>query len=121
MSQDVFLFPGTVADNVKLGNTTIDDAAVDGALRRVGAERVLARRGAGSGAEIAERGANFSAGGQQLVAVARAPARQLEGLVRDEAAAHRDRGAPARGEAGPAGLGSMVPLGGSLAAPLVGT
>ncbi|HWN71550.1 MAG TPA: ABC transporter ATP-binding protein, partial [Haliangium sp.] len=51
ISQDVFLFAGTVADNVRLGNPAASDEDLRAALQRVGADRMLARRAARPAAE----------------------------------------------------------------------
>jgi ABC-type multidrug transport system fused ATPase/permease subunit len=104
VTQDVFLFAGTVADNVRLGNLEASDADVDAALARVGADRMLARRQAGADEEVAERGQNFSAGERQLIAFARAMIRDPEILVLDEATAHVDPEAEALIEQGIAEL-----------------
>jgi ATP-binding cassette, subfamily B, multidrug efflux pump len=88
--QDVYLFPGTVATNVAVGDPEPDRARVEHALSSVSALDLFRRRDGGIDARVDERGSNFSAGERQLIAFARAIYRDAPMLILDEATASVD-------------------------------
>jgi ATP-binding cassette subfamily B multidrug efflux pump len=88
--QDVHLFSGTVAGNVRLGDQSIDDGRVRAALRAVHADRFVERLPAGIETAVAERGATLSTGQKQLLSFARALAFDPTILVLDEATSSVD-------------------------------
>jgi ATP-binding cassette subfamily B protein len=88
--QDVALFSGTVADNISLGRSDLDEAAIEASARAVRAHPFIAALPQGYQTEVRERGSNLSAGERQLLSFARALAHGAEILVLDEATSSID-------------------------------
>jgi ABC-type multidrug transport system fused ATPase/permease subunit len=88
--QDVFLFSGTIADNISLGRSDVDRAAVERAARAVRADRFIGGLPQGYDTPIRERGTNLSAGQRQLLSFSRALAHGADILVLDEATSSID-------------------------------
>ncbi|HJQ11391.1 MAG TPA: ABC transporter ATP-binding protein [Gemmatimonadaceae bacterium] len=84
VQQDIFLFAGDVATNIRLSNPLSDDEVV-AAAKRVGADRIIRGFPHGYGQVLAERGASISVGERQLLSFARAIAANAPLLILDEA------------------------------------
>jgi putative ABC transport system ATP-binding protein len=83
--QDGFLFEGSIADNVRFGRPTADDAEVELALTELGLLDWLEGLPHGLATDVGQRGEQLSAGERQLVALVRAYLADPDLLVLDEA------------------------------------
>lgn len=88
--QEVFLFSGTIADNIRLGDDQIDEDQVALALKLSYADTFISQLSEQMQTPVTERGSTFSAGQRQLLSFARAIARQPAIFVLDEATANID-------------------------------
>lgn len=90
MQQDVFIFEGDVAYNIRLNDNDITDEQVKEAAEYVNASHFIEKLSQGYHEPVTERGATFSAGERQLLSFARTLAHNPSILVMDEATANID-------------------------------
>jgi len=88
--QDVFLFSGSIEDNIRLGKSEIDDERVRWAAKEVHADEFICELPDGYDSIVKERGAGLSVGQKQLVSFARALAFDPTILILDEATSSID-------------------------------
>jgi ATP-binding cassette subfamily B protein len=88
--QDVFLFSGSIADNIRLGNRQIADEKILWAASEVHADEFIQQLPENYASEVRERGAGLSVGQKQLISFARALAFEPTILILDEATSSID-------------------------------
>ncbi|XNN70164.1 ABC transporter ATP-binding protein [Bacillus pumilus] len=88
--QDPYLFSGTIASNVSLGNEDIKRETIESSLKQVGAVELLKHLPEGFDEPVVEKGSTLSSGERQLISFARALAYDPAILILDEATANID-------------------------------
>lgn len=90
VTQENFMFAGSVADNIRFGRPDATDAEIRAAAEAVGAERFIDNLPDGYDTDVANRGGRLSAGQRQLIAFARAFLADPKVLILDEATSSLD-------------------------------
>jgi len=88
--QDVFLFSGSIRNNITLYNPDITEEKIQEAIRMVGAERFIERLPGGLDYEVMERGNTLSSGQRQLISFIRVLVYDPKILILDEATSSID-------------------------------
>jgi ATP-binding cassette subfamily B protein len=88
--QDVFLFAGSVGENINLKNSAISAQQMEDAAKKIGAYGFIKKLDGGFNYEVMERGVTLSGGQRQLISFVRAMAANPRVLIMDEATSSVD-------------------------------
>ena len=88
--QDVFLFAGSVGENINLKNSAISAQQMEDAAKKIGAYEFIKKLVGGFNYEVMERGVTLSGGQRQLISFVRAMAANPKVLIMDEATSSVD-------------------------------
>ena len=86
-----YVFAGTIADNIRLGDRSISDETIEDAARQLGITDMMSARGLTLSDSIQDRGGDWSGGERRHIALARAFVRDAGVLILDEPTANLDR------------------------------
>ena len=96
VNQDITLFEGSISDNIKMWDNSIDDTTMMDAAKAAQIHRDIAERHGAYRSEVTENGRNFSGGQRQRIEIATALAKQPTILILDEATSALDNKAEAQ-------------------------
>ena len=88
--QDVFLFKGSIAENLRMGDKNITDEMIINAAKEVGVDEFINRLPGGYAYEVMERGATLSMGQRQLLSFVRVLLQNPKIIILDEATSSID-------------------------------
>ncbi|MDQ1353663.1 MAG: ATP-binding cassette, subfamily bacterial, partial [Acidobacteriota bacterium] len=90
VSQDTFLFEGSIMDNIRFANPTASDGEIEAVIHATGIDVFLQRLSLDMKTDVGVLGTKLSGGQKQLIAIARALVKNPSILILDEATAHMD-------------------------------
>lgn len=90
VTQDTYLFNGTVRENIRMGNPSATDGEVESIARKAGCEEFILRLDHGFDTEVGGSGAHLSGGEKQRISLARAMLKDSPIVILDEATAYMD-------------------------------